>query len=119
MRKAKGDAAEEVAVDFLEKAGYEILARNFHCRWGELDVVARRREVIAVVEVRMRTRSTHGFPVETIGFDKQHRLVKAALHFFQAARLPRLAVRFDVISVLGTGLNVQVEHIENAFDAGF
>ncbi|MCI0569686.1 MAG: YraN family protein [Myxococcaceae bacterium] len=117
-RAQVGTEAEEAAVSFLQGEGYRVLARNFRCRHGELDVVVERGEVLAFVEVRMRSTSIWGDPALTVSHAKQRRVVRTALHFLHARRLPPRAIRFDVISIVGRGEGAELEHIPDAFDAG-
>jgi putative endonuclease len=117
-RKEYGDEGEEAAVRFLEGRGYRVHARNYSCRYGELDVVAEREDTVCFVEVRMRSTAVWGDPSHTVSFAKQRKVVKAALHFLQAHRLRDKMLRFDVISVVGRGERATVEHLPGAFDAG-
>ena len=116
--RAFGGEAEERAVTHLKAAGYRIRDRNVTCRYGELDVVAERDDLLVIVEVRMKSCDAQGDPSETVMFQKQRRVALSTLHYLQAERLER-DVRFDVVSVVGRGPSAQVEHIENAFEAGF
>ncbi len=118
QRRGYGDAAEEAAVHFLEAQGWRVLARNWTCRYGELDVVAERGDTVCFVEVRMRSSAVWGDPANTVSFAKQRRVVKAALHYLFAYDLSGRMIRFDVISVVGRGERATVEHIPAAFDAG-
>jgi putative endonuclease len=118
QRREYGNAAEEAAVGFLEAQGWRVLARNWTCRYGELDVVAERGELVCFVEVRMRSTAVWGDPAHTVSFAKQRRVVKAALHYLFAHELGERMMRFDVISVVGRGERATVEHIPGAFDAG-
>jgi putative endonuclease len=114
----RGEAGEEAAVALLQREGYRIVARNFSCRYGELDVVAEKGEVLAFVEVRMRSSAVWGDPSHTVSFAKQRRVVKAALHFLFRSGLQGRMVRFDVVTVVGRGDAARVEHLPAAFDAG-
>jgi putative endonuclease len=118
-RRAFGGEAEDLAVRYLEQQGYTIRDRNVPCRVGELDIVAERDGIIVIVEVRMKTSGEWGDPSETVIGEKQRRVVKATLYYLQGERLTDVAVRFDVISVVGRGKRAVVEHIIDAFDAGF
>ncbi|MBL8950799.1 MAG: YraN family protein [Myxococcaceae bacterium] len=118
-RRAFGGEAETLAVEHLERSGYHIRDRNVPCRLGELDVVAEKDGLLVIVEVRMKSNAAMGEPSETVMFQKQKRVVLATLYDLQGERLHDVAVRFDVISVVGRGRAATVEHIENAFDAGF
>jgi len=113
-----GLEAEELAARFLEARGWRIRARNWPCRYGELDVVAEREGIVCFVEVRMRSSAVWGDPAHTVSFAKQRRVVKAALHYLYAHELRGRMMRFDVISVVGRGTSAVVEHIPGAFDAG-
>jgi putative endonuclease len=117
-RRRYGNEAEETAVRYLEGQGYRVLARNYTCRWGELDIVAERGEVVAFVEVRMRSTAVWGDPSLTVSRAKQRRVVKTALYFLMAYNIRERMVRFDVVSVVGRGPDASVEHLPDAFDAG-
>ena len=119
-RRAFGDRGEGLAVALLEREGYEILERNVACRLGEVDIIAVKDAVHCFVEVRSRANDVTGDPAESVLFRKQRKVVKSAIVWLQRQRLlDRVAVRFDVVSVVGRGPNARVEHIPNAFDAGF
>jgi len=117
-RRGVGDQAEGQAAAYLERQGYKIRDRNFTCRYGELDVVAEKGELLCFVEVRMRSTGTWGDPARTVVFAKQRKVVKAALHYLRSYPAPDRAIRFDVISVTGRGETARLEHIPGAFDAG-
>ena len=117
-RRAYGNEAEAMAARFLEDQGYRIRARNFRCRYGELDVVAEQGDTVCFVEVRMRSSAVWGDPSHTVSFAKQRKVVKAALHYLLVHRLRDRMIRFDVISVVGRGERATVEHLPGAFDAG-
>lgn len=117
-RRAFGKAGEDGAVAHLQAQGFQIRARNFSCRYGELDIVAEREDLLVFVEVRMRSHAAWGDPALTISFSKQRRVVKAALHYLFAHDLRDRMIRFDVVTVLGRGEKAVIEHIPNAFDAG-
>src|SRR5262245_44640097 len=117
-RRVFGQEAEVAAVKHLEAQGYVVSARNFVCRFGELDIVAEKDETVAFVEVRMRSHAAWGDPAHTVSFKKQRRVVKAALHYLFEHDLRDRMVRFDVVTVVGRGEKAQVEHLPGAFDAG-
>ena len=113
-----GDAGETAAAGALERLGYRLLARNVHCRCGELDLVMEKDGVLCFVEVRTRANAVWGDPSGTVSWTKQRRVVKSALEYIQKARVSARMIRIDVVSVLGSGDALKVEHIPNAFDAG-
>ena len=113
-RQRLGSAAEERAARLLQLAGYDILARNFRCRMGELDIVARRGTLLVIAEVRLRRSSRFGGAGASITAAKRARIVRAAR--FLLARQPRLAtlaVRFDTLLLASCA--GPIEWIEGAF----
>lgn len=109
----KGREAEALAETYLTSLGWTVVERNFTCKMGELDLIARDSESLIFVEVRSRADSAHGAPAETISRAKIRRLVNTAKLYVQLKDLD-CPMRFDVIAIEpGT-----LEHIPAAFDAG-
>ncbi len=99
-RQRIGQAAEDAAVAFLQSQGLEILLRNFRLRLGELDIVARDRDALAIVEVRNRSSNRFGGAAASVDSRKQTRLRRAAAVLLQQRKdLAGLRVRFDVVVV--------------------
>ena len=117
-RKRFGQEGEGAAVAYLEREGYTGHDRNWGCRYGELDIVAEKDGYLCFVEVRMRSHAAWGDPAHTISFSKQRKVVKAALHYLMVHAQHDRMVRFDVVTVVGRGLEARVEHLPGAFDAG-
>lgn len=118
-RRESGHAAESIAAAFLEERGWEILARNHHCRGGEVDLVAAKDRTIAFVEVRSRTRDDYGHPVESVSWEKRRRIVRAAVDWARRAGVMESHfLRFDVIGILSREDDEpEIRYIEGAFDA--
>src|SRR5262245_1834032 len=110
-----GKEAEDLAAGFLEGAGYVVRARNVRYTGGELDLVVEQGELLAFVEVRMRSNAEWGVPTASISWKKQRRVVLAAMRYLALERIRDRPIRFDVISVLGRGTGAVLEHIPNAF----
>jgi putative endonuclease len=119
-RKALGKTGEEKAAAWYEARGYEVLARNWACRDGELDIVLRHGRLHVFCEVKARSSGAFGLPAEAVGPLKQARVRRlAALWFAELSRDGKHGegagtggpVRFDVASVL----DGEVEIIEGAF----
>jgi len=117
QRGVRGWAGEELAVAWYEANGYEVVARNWRCREGELDVVARRGRLHVFCEVKSRSSDAFGVPAEAVGYLKRARLRRLAALWFAAlpANCPAGGrpgasrggpVRFDVACVLGEVLEV-------------
>ena len=119
-RRALGADGEQLAADWYESAGYEVLDRNWRCREGELDLVVATPKVLVFAEVKTRRSTTYGSPYEAVTFDKQRRLRRLATRWLameqQRGRDHRRTLRFDVVSVLAPrGQAPTVEVIEAAF----
>lgn len=113
-----GNDGEELACRFLEAHGYRILARNFTCRVGELDIVAQSGETVVFVEVKQRGDERHGGGVEAVTPAKRRRVVRAAELYASRHGLSERALRFDVIAIEADGVGEsRVRHEAGAFDA--
>ena len=108
----RGVPAESLAAAFLERAGLRILERNYRCRFGEIDLVARSGPVLVFVEVRARGSDDFGGAAGSITAAKRKRLVAAARHYLASHRVER-ACRFDVVLVRGR--EPSVEWLADAF----
>lgn len=118
-RKIYGNSAEQLVVEYLERAGWSVRERNVLCRHGELDIVAERGLILAFVEVRMRSSALWGEPSESVMLKKQRCVVKAAAEYCQKHRLFERVIRFDVAQVIGRGRHGAVDYFEDAFHAWF
>jgi putative endonuclease len=110
-RQELGAQGEEMAARWYRSSGYEVLARNWRCPQGELDLVLRRGDLVVFCEVKTRTSTAFGAPVEAVTRAKQARLRRVAGRFLEPGLERAAVVRFDVASVLG-GV---VEVVEGAF----
>jgi len=108
----RGAAAEELAAVFLESQGLRIVERNYRCRFGEIDLVARSGAVLVFVEVRARQSEAFGGAAGSITAAKRRRLVAAARHYLAKHSVSR-ACRFDV--VLLRGREQEIEWLSDAF----
>lgn len=110
--RQRGRHAEDLAAAFLQQRGLVIVERNYRCRYGEIDLIAREGRTLVFVEVRMRTREDFGGAAASITAAKRGKLSRAARHFLAgAARMP--ACRFDAILV--SGPEHAIEWLKNAF----
>ena len=112
-----GNRGEEIACRYLRQMGYEVLERNFRCKIGEIDIVARDGKVTVFVEVKARKSKTYGKPKEAISFHKQKKLVQLAQYYMKKHHLFDTSARFDVIGIKWTeNGRYNIELIQNAFD---
>ena len=107
-----GRKGEKKAVSFLKRSGYKIMERNLKTPFGEVDIVARKGDVVAFVEVKTRLTDSFGTPNEAVTSERRSRYIRAA-KFYYANREIDCVLRFDIIEVFRGEIN----HIENAFMA--
>ena len=112
MSRTRGAAAEALAAAWLERQGLRVIERNWHCRFGELDLVLQDGPVIVIAEVRLRSSARFGGAAASIDHRKQARLMAAAQLYL--ARHPSAPCRFDVV-LLGDEAGRDIEWIRNAF----
>lgn len=107
-----GAAAEERAAQYLERQGLQLLARNWRCRQGELDLVMREGKTLVFVEVRSRRGAAFGGAGASITQAKQAKLIRAAEHYLLQQR-GTMPCRFDAVLIDGD----QLQWLKNAFEA--
>jgi putative endonuclease len=120
--KSVGNQGEEIASNYLTARGYRILERNFRCKGGEVDIIARDPvdKSLLFIEVKARRSLAYGVPQLAVTPFKQRQISKAALTWLSKKRLHDQAARFDVIAILlATDGQHQVEHIVNAFELAY
>ncbi|MGI6752386.1 MAG: YraN family protein [Anaerovoracaceae bacterium] len=110
-----GKVAEEYATRYLEEKGYQIIERNYRCRLGELDIVARTGYLWAFVEVKGRRSDRYGTPAEAITTGKQKRFINAVNHYVMTKDIDDEDMRIDVVEVFIDGDRMRINHILNAF----
>lgn len=112
-----GIRGEKAAVRFLRKKGFRILAKNLHGTYGEIDVVARRKNLIIFVEVKTRDKLYWGDPMEAVKTHKRQNIIDTARAFIARSKLEHCSFRFDILSIIWEPNHPPVfEHYENAFD---
>jgi putative endonuclease len=115
-KDAVGRYGEDVAARHLVEAGFDVLARNWRCAAGEIDIVARDGAVLVICEVKTRSSTVYGVPAEAITTVKAARLRELALWWLREHPCGGCPVRFDVVSVLRSRRGAAaVEHLRGAF----
>jgi putative endonuclease len=115
-RLALGKTGEDLACRELERRGYEIVARRYRCRSGELDIVARQGPTLVFVEVKTRIGRLFGSAGEAVTWWKRRRLGRIALDYLVRHHLCNCPCRFDVVSIHYDAGHPIVEVFQNAFD---
>jgi putative endonuclease len=117
-RQTLGHVGESAAVRYLESLGWTVLERNYRCRAGEIDVVARDQESVVFVEVRTRASDVFGTPEESITASKARRMMRCALTYMTVH--PDLSAdwRIDVVAVrVERSRTLSVSHYRNAVES--
>ncbi|HLX52210.1 MAG TPA: YraN family protein [Streptosporangiaceae bacterium] len=111
-KDALGREGEQAAAEYLEKTGLRVLARNWRCSEGEIDIVATERRVLVVCEVKTRSSTRYGTPLEAVTRTKQRRLRRLAVRWLAANGVLCDEVRIDVIAIMrGADGSLTVEHV--------
>ncbi|GAA3835563.1 MULTISPECIES: YraN family protein [Amycolatopsis] len=111
-----GRRGEDIAARHLQKLGFVVLARNWRCRQGELDLIATNGRTLVICEVKTRTRESFGDPAEAVTEDKVARIRRLAGQWLSIHRVGWCRVRFDVVAVYADGDGEpRVRHIPGAF----
>ena len=116
-RLALGEWGEELACRHLQGLGMKVLRRNYRTPVGEIDIVARYRQLLIFIEVKTRRGSGFGAPQEAVGTHKQRQIIRAAQWYLQREKIDSLQPRFDVVAVLcQSDGQVDIQHLPNAFE---
>lgn len=115
MKRRLGMQGEEKAVSYLTGHGYKVIGRNYHTRYGEIDIICAKGNDLIFVEVKTRTSLKFGHPEEAITPKKVDHLKKAALIFLSSMNQPYRQIHFDVITILIQDGQEKINHIKNAF----
>lgn len=118
MSRAAGTWGEAQVAAYLRKKGYQLLAHSFHCRFGEIDLIAQKGKTLCFVEVKTRSNLQYGLPREYVTAAKQEKIRKTAAFYLSQHELD-CPVRFDVAEVYADDqhsmASVRIEYLENAF----
>ena len=116
--RSLGAYGEEQAARYLRRHGYRILERNYRCRMGEIDIIARKGRYLVFAEVKLRKDDRFAEAREFVTYTKQRRILAAA-SLYLSSHEEELQPRFDVIEIYaphGETAPIRIEHIEDAFE---
>jgi putative endonuclease len=115
-KKAFGSWGEQLAADYLQNLGYEIVCRNFRCRYGELDLICRNGAIWCFVEVKARKTTQYGDGLQAITPLKQKHMRKVAWFFLNRQNAFDAAARFDIVAInYQSVLEYEICLVQNAF----
>jgi len=109
-----GQQGEDIAAKYLEQKGYAVLDRNWRCGHKDLDLVVTKDNVVVFVEVKTRTGTEWGDPVDAVTDRKIRRIVNSADAYIRFNKID-MDARFDIVSIVVEDGEFKVEHIEQAF----
>ena len=112
-----GKIGEEIATEYLIENGYKILERNFNCKQGEIDIIAKDKDEVVFIEVKTRTNKKYGEPVEAVTFIKKRHLIKAIEYYLYIKKLEDEYIRIDVIEIYKKENKFLLHHIKQAITA--
>ncbi|MGM0831623.1 YraN family protein [Halomonas qinghailakensis] len=114
--RLRGAAIEQQAAQWLQRHGLILVASNHHVKGGELDLVMRDRDILVFIEVKHRTTTRYGHPLETVTPQKRNRLIRAA-KLYIARHAISSPCRFDILAITGTSPALEFQWEKAAFDA--
>lgn len=112
-KRSIGSQFEQVAANYITEQGYLLLDKNFRCKVGEIDIIAKDHNYLVFVEVKYRKNICQGQPREAVDYFKQKKICSTALYYLMKKKISvDTPIRFDVVDILGNEINL----IKNAFD---
>ena len=108
-----GFKGEEIACNYIEKNEYQIIARNFMCNQGEIDIVARDKKELVFIEVKTRTNTKFGNPVDAVDKNKKKHIWNATKFYLYKNNLENEFIRFDIIEIYMYSKKYKINHIKN------
>lgn len=113
QNRQKGIEGERRACHYLFWHGYKVIQRNYTCPLGEIDIIAKKKKLLVIIEVKSRQSLKYGTPSEAVTPYKQNRIIQAAKFYIVESKIVNTQIRFDCIEILKGKIN----HIINAFEA--
>jgi putative endonuclease len=115
MSQKIGSAAEKRACAYLLSQGLQWIESNYHCRWGEIDLIMREKDFLVFIEVRARTSAAFGGALASVTYHKQQKLIQTATHYLLEKKLyNNQPARFDILAF--EGVASRIDWIKNAFE---
>ena len=117
FNKDIGNLSETLAIDYLKQKKYKILDINFKNRFGEIDIISKKDDLIIIIEVKGRFSSNYGFPSESVNISKQKKIIAVTNSYLHINNLYKRNIRFDVIEIFLNHMtnSYEINHIIDAF----
>jgi len=110
-----GKEGEEIAQDYLQKLGYQILERNYRSQQGEVDIIARDRDFLVFVEVKYYSYRSYGSPVGAVRKAKKQSVIHAAQTYIYKNNIKNTYCRFDVVAIYRRSNSMKIDYYKDAF----
>lgn len=117
IKKEIGNIGEEIAVKYLQQEEYIIINRNFKCKQGEIDIIAKdlKKGELVFIEVKTRRNYNYGNPSEAVDERKQKHIYRSAEYYVYKYNIKNIPIRFDVMEIKLSNGKWRIEHIKKAF----
>ena len=116
LRQATGIKGEQIALSFLLGLGYQLVARNWLCRSGEIDLIMMDGSIMVFIEVKARRCSSYGLPQEAVGSRKRVKIRRLAQYYLMVTNHADQEMRFDVVAITLPGdQEPHIEHLQGVF----
>jgi putative endonuclease len=109
-----GKEGEKIAVEYLQKKGYAILEKNYRYLKAEVDIIAKKEDLLIGIEVKTRTSDYFGNPQDFIN-KKKIELLTSAINYYVIKNALDVEVQFDIVAIIKNNNTIQIEHLEDAF----
>jgi putative endonuclease len=115
-KKDFGSWGERIAIDFLKEQGFVIVKCNYRCPYGEIDLIAKEKDIWCFIEVKTRKNQSYGYGFDSVTHVKQKHIIKVAQYYLVQSSLYEAPARFDIVSIDFVSANdYQIQLIRNAF----
>lgn len=112
-----GKSGEEIVATYLKRNGYKILEKNFRCKFGEIDLIAKKKGVLSFIEVKTRKRITYGAPAEAVNYIKKKHIYKTSEYYILKNNVEKKDITLDVVEVyFYTEKDFRIIHIKRAIE---
>lgn len=111
---AKGKSGEELVRNYLISKGYIIIDSNYRNKIGEIDIIAKDKDILVFIEVKTRTNTTYGYAFEAVDLRKQKKIINTSMVYIKYKRYNNIQLRYDIIEVY-LQKDIIINHLENAF----
>lgn len=114
IRHVVGRNGECIAEKYLIKNGYKIIEKNFRCKQGEIDIIAKDKNEIVFIEVKTRTNKKYGNPIDAVTYIKRKHLLKSIEYYIYLKKLENSFIRIDIIEIYKKQNKFYIKHTKNA-----